>query len=201
MTDDEFEDNIDQARAGDSEALGRLWRAHNPALVRYLAGRGATSPQDTASAVWVEVAKNLGRFRGQQSHFRGWLFTLARYRHIDELRSPRTSRERLTREVPDTVACAGDSAEAVESNLDLQAVLGVVRQLHVDQRDAVLLRVVADLDVALTARLLGKSPGAVRVLTHRGLRNLARLLGGVTLWPATSVNKVHEDQAGFQSPR
>ena len=65
MTDDEFETTIDQAQAGDPDALGRLWRSHNPALTRYLAGRGAASPQDTASTVWMEVARGLGRFRGR----------------------------------------------------------------------------------------------------------------------------------------
>jgi len=50
-------------------------------------------------------------------------------------------------------------------------------------------RVVADLDVAETAKLLGKSAGAVRVLTHRGLRNLARLLEGVTPWPGDSLTQ------------
>jgi RNA polymerase sigma-70 factor, ECF subfamily len=36
-----------------------------------------------------------------------------------------------------------------------------------------MLRVVAGLDVAATASVLGKRPGAVRVATMRGLRKLA----------------------------
>jgi RNA polymerase sigma-70 factor (ECF subfamily) len=36
-----------------------------------------------------------------------------------------------------------------------------------------MLRVVAGLDVASTARILGKRPGAVRIATMRGLRRLA----------------------------
>jgi RNA polymerase sigma-70 factor (ECF subfamily) len=39
------------------------------------------------------------------------------------------------------------------------------------------LRVIADLDVHETARVVGKKPGAVRVLAHRGLRRLADQLG------------------------
>jgi RNA polymerase sigma-70 factor (ECF subfamily) len=45
----------------------------------------------------------------------------------------------------------------------------------------VLLRVLAGLDVADVAEILGKQPGAVRVLAHRGLRRLAELmLAGAT---------------------
>jgi RNA polymerase sigma-70 factor, ECF subfamily len=39
------------------------------------------------------------------------------------------------------------------------------------------LRVVAGLGVDQVASLLGKRPGTVRVLTHRGLRKLAERLG------------------------
>jgi RNA polymerase sigma-70 factor (ECF subfamily) len=42
-----------------------------------------------------------------------------------------------------------------------------------DPDGAVMLRVVAGLDVASTARILGKRPGAVRIATMRGLRRLA----------------------------
>jgi len=43
--------------------------------------------------------------------------------------------------------------------------------------------VVAGLDTEAVAELLGRSPGAIRVATHRGLRRLAGILGnaGVTL--------------------
>jgi transposase-like protein len=50
------------------------------------------------------------------------------------------------------------------------------------QADVVMLRVVAGLDTGAVARLVGRSPGAVRVAVHRGLRRLARLMteAGVT---------------------
>jgi RNA polymerase sigma-70 factor (ECF subfamily) len=39
------------------------------------------------------------------------------------------------------------------------------------------LRVVAGLEVQRVAEIMGKRPGTVRVLTHRGLRRLAERLG------------------------
>jgi RNA polymerase sigma-70 factor (ECF subfamily) len=44
------------------------------------------------------------------------------------------------------------------------------------QRDAVMLRSIAGLDVAHVAAIMGKRTGTVRVLAHRGLRTLARRL-------------------------
>ena len=49
--------------------------------------------------------------------------------------------------------------------------------LPADQAEAIVLRVVAGLDVQRVADIMGKRPGTVRVLTHRGLRRLAQQLG------------------------
>jgi RNA polymerase sigma-70 factor (ECF subfamily) len=50
----------------------------------------------------------------------------------------------------------------------------MIASLPKDQAEAVMLRVVAGLDVAQTAQVLGKRPGAVRVAAMRGLRRLAQ---------------------------
>jgi RNA polymerase sigma-70 factor (ECF subfamily) len=51
------------------------------------------------------------------------------------------------------------------------------------QAEVIMLRVVAGLDTDAVARLVQRSPGAVRVAAHRGLRRLAQLAAeaGATL--------------------
>ena len=53
----------------------------------------------------------------------------------------------------------------------------VIADLPTDQAEAIVLRVVAGLGVDRVAAIMGKRPGTVRVLTHRGLRRLADRLG------------------------
>jgi RNA polymerase sigma-70 factor (ECF subfamily) len=67
---------------------------------------------------------------------------------------------------------ADDPADQVVEGLSTRAALAVIAQLPHNQAEAV-----AGLGVEQVARLLGKSPGAVRVLAHRGLRRLAERLG------------------------
>ena len=57
--------------------------------------------------------------------------------------------------------------------LDTQWAVAVIASLPKDQAEAVMLRVVAGLDVAQAAAVLGKRPGAVRVAAMRGLHRLA----------------------------
>ena len=70
----------------------------------------------------------------------------------------------------------GDPAAAVEEILETESALALIRRLRPDQGEVILLRVLAGLDVARVARIVGKRPGTVRVLQHRGLRRLAELL-------------------------
>jgi RNA polymerase sigma-70 factor (ECF subfamily) len=61
--------------------------------------------------------------------------------------------------------------------------MAFIRSLPPEQAEIIMLRVVAGLDTGDVARIVGKSPGAVRVAAHRGLRRLAGQVAraGVTL--------------------
>ena len=69
-----------------------------------------------------------------------------------------------------------DVAECVEDMFSTEAALALIGRLPREQAEVVFLRHVAGLDVAHTASVLGKRPGAVRVAAHRGLRRLAAML-------------------------
>lgn len=55
-------------------------------------------------------------------------------------------------------------------------VTGLLARLAPDQRDVLLLRIVADLTIEQIAQLLGKRPGAVKALQRRGLAAVKRAL-------------------------
>jgi len=70
----------------------------------------------------------------------------------------------------------------VLESLDTERALALVARLVPLQAEVIVVRVVAGLDVESVARLVGRTPGAVRVAAHRGLRRLAQILAaeGVT---------------------
>ncbi|MFN8028120.1 MAG: sigma-70 family RNA polymerase sigma factor [Acidimicrobiia bacterium] len=61
--------------------------------------------------------------------------------------------------------------------LGTEEALAIVSTLPPDQAEVVALRTIGGLDVQQVAEVIGKRPGTVRVLAHRGLKNLAKTLG------------------------
>jgi RNA polymerase sigma-70 factor (ECF subfamily) len=163
------------ATSGDEAAFARLWRSLQPALLRYLRVVVREAAEDVASETWLQAARDLSGFDGTPAAFRVWLFRIARHRALDERR--RAARRREDPRGPADHDTAGgqvrDVAYDVLENSDTGWALGLITSLPPDQAEAVMLRVVAGLDVAQTAQVLGKRPGAVRVAAMRGLRRLA----------------------------
>jgi RNA polymerase sigma-70 factor (ECF subfamily) len=171
-----LDDALRRARAGDESGFAELWRELHPRLLRYLRVRSRGSYEDVAAETWLHAVRDLASFNGNADGFRAWLFTLARHRAID---AARAAAARPMVSVPDfsgvgrQPAAAAAETDALE-RMSTDRAIAMVRRLPPDQADMVMLRVVAGLDVAVVADIVGKSPGAVRVSVHRGLRALAR---------------------------
>jgi RNA polymerase sigma-70 factor (ECF subfamily) len=160
------------AQAGDETGFAVLWRALNPLVLRYLRVVAGDAADDVASETWLQATRDLHRFSGDATAFRGWLFRIARHRGIDERRRAGRRREDPADTVDARTYAPDAAAEALDGAGTTWA-LNLIATLPRDQAEAVMLRVVAGLDVATTAQVLGKRPGAVRVATLRGLRRLA----------------------------
>jgi len=172
-----FGETLADAKAGDDAAFTRLFRDVQPALLRYLR-LIAPDAEDVAGDTWLQVVGGLRRFRGEEQEFRAWLFTIARHRAADSGRSrarrPAVSLDTTEAEQYFTSPDAADQAlEAVST----RKVLELIASLPGDQAEIIMLRVVAGLEAREVARIVGKSPGAVRVAAHRGLRKLAGMAG------------------------
>ncbi|MCF4140023.1 RNA polymerase sigma factor [Streptomyces sp. Tue 6430] len=170
---------VERAQGGDEAAFAVAYRIVQPGLLGYLRGIVGDDAEDVASDAWLEIARDLGRFKGDGAGFRGWTATIARHRALDHLRRLRV-RPRATTLEQDVLDLPGrhDTHDQAVESLSTERALELVRELPRDQAEAVLLRVVVGLDGPAAARVLGKRPGAVRTAAHRGLKRLARRLGG-----------------------
>jgi RNA polymerase sigma-70 factor, ECF subfamily len=171
----EFGSVLAAAQEGAQWAITVLWREHHPALVRFLRGLDPSAAEDIEADTWLVAARDLNRFRGDEHQFRAWMFTIARNRLIDwRRREARRPSIATATEILGKHPAEDDPAVTVVEVLGTDAAVALVRAcLPRDQAEVILLRVLGGLDVDEVAAIVGKRPGNVRVLQHRGLRRLA----------------------------
>ncbi len=179
---EDFASVLARAQEGDEAAFAVLWRDLNPALLRYLR-LNEDAADDVAAETWVTVVKGLRRFSGSETAWRGWVFVTARRRAVDVgRRRARTTLVEGTWAARPAENLVTDPAVEVVAQMDTDGALGLVRQLSPLQAEVIVLRVLTGLPAEEVARIVGRSPGAVRVAAHRGLKRLEQILSaeGVT---------------------
>jgi RNA polymerase sigma-70 factor, ECF subfamily len=169
------------------DALYRKYVAHVYAFALYeLADHHAA--EDATERTFTRALAALPRFRElarpedgpQASTFRVWLFRIAR----NVVANERRARRRRPVTSLDAALGAGlaiaDSTDLEQSAVIRDETAAAVRALHTlpdDRRRALVLRFVDEMSTSEIAAVLERSEGAVRVLIHRALADVARELG------------------------
>jgi RNA polymerase sigma-70 factor, ECF subfamily len=166
-------------RSGPHEVVDRptlelVYQRISPRLHGYVRRAEPSDADDICADVWLAVVRYLPMFRGDADGLEALVFTIARRRIIDHRR--RRSRRRT--DVVDTHSLVerpgSDETELTALNelRSRAALVELARRLPVAQVDVVVLRVMHGLPVECVATILGRSPGAVRLLQHRALQRL-----------------------------
>lgn len=167
MTDADDSDEALLARFahGDAAAFEALYRRHELRVWRYLkrhVGNRATA-EELMQEVWFAVARDAGRYQ-PSARFTSWLFTIARNRMLDCIRTGRRqlSLEALGHEaepvlVQLTAEPAAGPVAAVLVRDQSAALARAIAQLPREQRDAFLLQIEGDLSVEEVAAITRSS--------------------------------------------
>jgi RNA polymerase sigma-70 factor (ECF subfamily) len=175
--DDEFTSTLQAAAAGADWAWRIIVARYSGPLLGYLRLRAPGDPEDALSEAWMSAASTIRSFSGDESAFRSWLFVIAHRRAIDAAR--RRSRRPVVVEEAPTPDSAPVEASAETTALEAmsgEAAMELLSALTPDQRSVIALRVIADLSLEDTARVLEKRVGAIKALQKRGLEALRRML-------------------------
>jgi RNA polymerase sigma-70 factor (ECF subfamily) len=152
-----------------SATAADAYRALAPAVLGYLRSQRAPDPEDILGEVFLQVARDWGKLRGDDVALRRWVFSIAHNRLLDARR--RESRRPRTADAP----LPERSVPAPEEGLDPELVAALAT-LTPQQREVIVLRFVADLSLEDVARITRRRVGAVKAMQHRGLEALGRVL-------------------------
>jgi RNA polymerase sigma-70 factor, ECF subfamily len=179
---DDFDAILAAAKLGDERAAERLFRAYQPALLRYLRFQEREDAEDLAAEVWLAAAGSIHEFQGEESGYRSWLFTVAHRRVVEHRR--RGTRRRTDVVDPsefESALASDDPATTTVDSMDAQRAIEVMAEfLTPEQAEVLVLRVAADLSAAQVGEMMGRPEAWVRMTQHRALKRLASHLDART---------------------
>ncbi|WP_448851983.1 RNA polymerase sigma factor ShbA [Corynebacterium sp. 335C] len=168
------------AAGGDRRAAERLLALIHPHVVRYCRARlgadGPTAADDVAQEVGLAVLGALPRYRDTGRPFLAFVYGVAAHKVADAHRAGGRDRSQPVEEVPEEPARDGLPEDAVMSVAAGNEVRRLLDSLSERSRDIIILRVFEGLSAEETGRIVGATPGAVRVAQHRALAKLRGIL-------------------------
>ena len=163
-----------QAAQRDRAEFARLYERYVDRIFAYVytLTRNRELAEDVTAATFARAIEELPRFEWRGVPYSAWLYRVASNLVARERRRPRWAELE-----PDAVIDAIDPAEEVERKSRDQEIREQVASLPADQRQAVMLRFGGGLSNREIGEIMGRSEGAIKLLTFRALTSLRKKLG------------------------
>lgn len=176
---------IERAKSGDAEAFGAIYDAQVTRIYRFILFKigNPGDAEDLTHEVFLAAWRTIKSYEERSGiRLTSWLYRIASNRVIDHYRS-----EKRNMSLDELIAGNGLPIELVTSSganlikalshkMDLQEVMGAVRNLTDDQQNVVIMRFIEDLTPEETGAAIGKNAAAVRLIQHRALEKLKVML-------------------------
>ncbi len=169
---------VDLARDGDSEAFGQLYDHYSPAVYRFVFYRVSSRAlaEDLTSDTFFRALRSMTRFQWQGKDFGAWLMTIARNLVVDHYKAGRTRLETAVDDFSGHDETTAGPEDAVIAGLTNEILLEAIEQLPEEQQTCLVMRFLNENSIAETAKVLGRTEGAIKQLQLRAVRNLAKLM-------------------------
>lgn len=166
------------AQDGDPDAFGELYERYAKVIFRFVYAHldNRVDAEDLTEEVFLRVWRTLPTFREQGVPFAAYLYHVARNVLIDHYRRNKRSIRDVSLDDGFIVDHNPGPSEMVTNNLEHKELREVLVQLREDYREVLVLRFLSELSPEETAQVMKRSVGAVRVLQHRALTAMRKLL-------------------------
>lgn len=144
MSDQQLQEVLPAAQAGQAWALRAIHDQLAPKVQACLRARGASEPEDLTSEVFLTVFPRLPTVTGGAAGLRTFVFSVAHARLVDDLRRRSRREPVVTYEPERDTRVSASSEELVLAAVGTERVRRLLAGLVPDQRDVLALRVLGD---------------------------------------------------------
>ena len=168
---------IREAKQGKKESFAKLYNHYLAPIYRFIFMKVnlREEVEDLTHEVFLTAWQNIRRYELRGFPFSSWLYQISRNRIIDYYR---LKKNHLRLENADTefIKISNPIDAELDQGLNLEKIKIAIRDLNPDQQDVLLMRFMEDLSHEEIAAALNKSAGAVRLIQHRAIKELKKLL-------------------------
>jgi RNA polymerase sigma-70 factor (ECF subfamily) len=167
---------VERAIGRDAEAFGELYDMHVVRVYRhiYYLVNSVSEAEDLTAQTFLQAWEAVDRYEDRGVPFASWLLRIAHNLAISHLRSRREGNQ-LHDGLMDQDSFRNPE-KVTERQADEERVRQAILRLGNEQRQVIILRFVEDLEYREVAEIVGKSVAAVRVVQHRALCALRKLM-------------------------
>ncbi|HEX4104201.1 MAG TPA: sigma-70 family RNA polymerase sigma factor [Candidatus Paceibacterota bacterium] len=169
---------IKQAVGGKSSAFGTLFEHYQPMIYRFVLVKVARreDAEDITHQVFLAAWQNIKGYKYQGHPFSSWLYQIARNQVVDHYRAKKneTSLEKMD---PEYFVLPASATFDLSLKLDVEKVRKAIGELKSDYQDIIVFRFIEELSLKEIAQMLHKSEGAVKLMQHRAIKELQRIMG------------------------
>ena len=164
-----------RAQQGDRQAYARLFLEITP-ILRSFVGKKLSRPQDAEDVVQeilISIHKASHTYDTDRP-FKTWMFTIARYRLSDHLRSVYSKKDKGTDvNIDDEVHQLSDDENVTRIYEDREYLSKIMQSLPEKQQKIVTMMKIEGYSAQETALAMGMTESAVKVSAHRAYKALA----------------------------
>ncbi len=175
---DSEEKIIKNAIKGKSSAFGPLYDHYQPMIYRFIlvkVGRREDA-EDITHQVFLSAWQNIKRYKPMGHPFSSWLYQIARNQIIDHYRA-RKNETSLEKMDPEYFVMPATAHFDLSIKLELETLRSAIGELKPEYQDVIILRFIEDLPLTEVAAAMEKTEGAVKLMQHRAIKALKKMLG------------------------
>jgi len=168
---------IEKAVKGGASAFGSLYDHYQPKIYRFIlvkVGRREDA-EDLTHQTFLGAWQNIGSYKNLGHPFSSWLYRIARNQVIDFYRS-RKEETNIDEANPEYLVVPATAHFDVAEKMEIEKVRSAIAKLKQEYQDVLLMRYVEDMPLKNVAEAMEKTEGAVKLLQHRAIKELKKIL-------------------------
>ncbi len=169
---------VSQAQARDQEAFGELYNLYASRIYKFVRLKvpETASAEDILQETFLKAWQALPKLKLVDLNFNAWLYQIARNLVNDFYRARYRQPQIENLDDHTELHSASSPAQTASLALDLTRLKTELAKLPTPYQQVIELRFIQEFQVTEVARIMGKTPLAIRLIQHRALKKLHFLL-------------------------